>query len=84
MVELNNVYLHAFVMVNKFFQKHKLNYYPTSIGTAYKEIFKRDTLDVYLFMIHIRFNIIYTSMLLIILILIEWYSLPSLLYLERI
>lgn len=67
MVELNNIYLHAFVMVNKFFQKHKLNYYPTSIGTAYKEIFKRDTFgclsfyDTHKVQYYLYFNASYNS-----------------------
>ena len=42
MLELNKLFLDAYVMVNKFFQKNKVNYYPTSVGTAYKELFHRD------------------------------------------
>lgn len=42
MLELNKLFLDAYVMVNRFFQKNHVNYYPTSVGAAYKELFKRD------------------------------------------
>lgn len=42
MLELNKLFLDAYVMVNKFFQQNHVNYYPTSVGAAYKELFKRD------------------------------------------
>lgn len=42
MLELNKLFLDAYVMVNKFFQRNKVNYYPTSVGNAYKELFHRD------------------------------------------
>jgi hypothetical protein len=42
MLELNKLFLDAYVMVNKFFQKNHVNYYPTSVGSAYKELFHRD------------------------------------------
>lgn len=43
MIELNLFYLQSYVMVNKFFQKNHINYYPTSVGAAYKELFHRDS-----------------------------------------
>jgi hypothetical protein len=42
MLELNKLFLDAYVIVNKFFQKNHVNYYPASVGVAYKELFKRD------------------------------------------
>jgi hypothetical protein len=42
MLELNKLFLNAYIMVNKFFQQNQVNYYPTSVGSAYKELFKRD------------------------------------------
>ena len=42
MLELNKLFLDAYVMVNKFFQTNKVNYYPTSVGSAYKKLFSRD------------------------------------------
>lgn len=43
MLELNKLFLDAYVMVNKFFQQNHVNYYPTSVGAAYKELFNRDS-----------------------------------------
>lgn len=42
MLEHNKLFLDSYVVVNKFFQKNFVNYYPTSVGSAYKDLFKRD------------------------------------------
>lgn len=42
MLELNKLFLDAYVMVNKFFQNNHVNYYPASVGVAYKDLFHRD------------------------------------------
>lgn len=42
MIELNRLFLDAYVLVNKFLQKNHITYYPTSVGSGYKELFKRD------------------------------------------
>lgn len=43
MLELNKLFLHAYVNVNKFLQQNNVNYYPSSIGVGYRELFNRDT-----------------------------------------
>lgn len=43
MILYNRLFLEAYVKVNKFFQQQRIDYYPTSIGVAYKEVFNRDT-----------------------------------------
>jgi hypothetical protein len=43
MLELNRLFLDAYVKVNKFFQQNNVNYYPASVGVAYKELFNRDS-----------------------------------------
>lgn len=42
MLELNKLFLDAYVAVNKFFQQNHVTYYPTSVGAAYKDLFHRD------------------------------------------
>jgi len=42
MLELNKLFLDAYVSVNKFFQQNHVTYYPTSVGAAYKDLFHRD------------------------------------------
>lgn len=43
MLELNKLFLDAYVMVNKCLQKNHTNYYPASVGKAYKDLFHRDS-----------------------------------------
>ena len=42
MLELNKLFLDAYVLVNKFLQNNHVTYYPASVGAAYKQLFKRD------------------------------------------
>ena len=39
---LNSLFLVSYIRVNKWLQKNEVEYYPASVGAAYKEVFKRD------------------------------------------
>lgn len=43
MILYNRLFLDAYVMVNRFLQSKRVDFYPTSVGKSYSEIYKRDT-----------------------------------------